>query len=141
MQMGALFIGNVRTSPPFALAMPPQPPLNDDVSIWQPVRRRSRQHGCQELDHIIALPIESHPPGLDPWSPLVAYMGNRGEVIGTSSSHGSVAKASIADEGSRPAWCPALPPENPSSLFEPGGNHLLPSLNQATSVEARHNSR
>ena len=25
---------------------------------------------------------------LDPWSPLVAYVGNRGDVIGTGSHHG-----------------------------------------------------
>ena len=45
---------------------------------------------------------KAHPtPTWTRGSPLVAHVGNRGDVIGTSSSHEFVAKASIADEGSR----------------------------------------
>lgn len=40
-------------------------------------------------------------------SPLVPYVGSRGDVMGTSSSQEFVAKASIAEEGSRSAWCQA----------------------------------
>ena len=71
--------------------------------------------GLHILERLSLFDQLGEPKALDPWSPLVAYVGNRADVIGTSSSHEFVAKASIADEGSRSAWCQRTTDVRPKS--------------------------
>ena len=80
------------------------------ISVASSVRGKQvhetiKGNGCGTVAHLGLHILErlspfdqlGEPKALDPWSPLVAYVGNRSDVIGTSSSHEFVAKVSPVD--------------------------------------------